>query len=54
LGSKLVGLEINAPLTSYEKVYVLPMPGIKMNKATGVVTSVPSDAPDDWATLRDL
>lgn len=30
------------------------MPGIKMSKATGVVTSVPSDAPDDWATLRDL
>jgi len=25
-----------------------------MNKATGVVTSVPSDAPDDWAMLRDL
>lgn len=25
-----------------------------MNKGTGVVTSVPSDAPDDWATLRDL
>ncbi|CAD8104543.1 unnamed protein product [Paramecium primaurelia] len=53
-GSQLIGMEIKAPLTQYEKVYVLPMPGIKMNKATGVVTSVPSDAPDDWATLRDL
>ena len=25
-----------------------------MNKGTGVVTSVPSDSPDDYATLRDL
>lgn len=30
------------------------MQSIKMTKATGVVTSVPSDAPDDWAMLRDL
>lgn len=27
---------------------------IKMNKGTGVVTSVPSDAPDDYAVLVDL
>lgn len=25
-----------------------------MKKGTGVVTSVPSDAPDDWAAYRDL
>lgn len=25
-----------------------------MDKGTGVVTSVPSDAPDDYAALRDL
>ena len=25
-----------------------------MAKGTGIVTSVPSDSPDDWATLRDL
>ena len=25
-----------------------------MIKGTGIVTSVPSDAPDDFATLRDL
>jgi hypothetical protein len=24
------------------------------DKGTGVVTSVPSDSPDDWAALRDL
>lgn len=27
---------------------------IKADKGTGVVTSVPSDAPDDFAALRDL
>jgi len=27
---------------------------IKDNKGTGIVTSVPSDAPDDYAALRDL
>ena len=25
-----------------------------MEKGTGIVTSVPSDSPDDWAALRDL
>jgi len=35
-------------------VYCLPLLTIKMNKGTGVVTSVPSDSPDDWAALRDL
>jgi leucyl-tRNA synthetase len=27
---------------------------ISADKATGVVTSVPSDSPDDYATLKDL
>jgi len=27
---------------------------ISMEKGTGIVTSVPSDAPDDYAALRDL
>ena len=27
---------------------------IKDDKGTGVVTSVPSDSPDDYAALRDL
>jgi leucyl-tRNA synthetase len=30
------------------------MSTISMNKGTGIVTSVPSDSPDDWAALRDL
>lgn len=53
-GQDLVGKALRAPLTSYEKVYALPMGTISMTKGTGIVTSVPSDSPDDWATLRDL
>jgi len=30
------------------------MPTISMSKGTGIVTSVPSDSPDDYAMLRDL
>lgn len=41
-------------MTSYDVVYALPMQTISMGKGTGIVTSVPSDAPDDWAALRDL
>jgi leucyl-tRNA synthetase len=54
LGQELIGLPLKAPLTHFERVYALPMLTISMNKGTGIVTSVPSDAPDDWAALRDL
>ena len=37
-----------------QKIYTLPMLTIKEDKGTGVVTSVPSDAPDDYAALCDL
>ena len=53
-GSDLIGVPLKAPLTSYEKVYAIPMTTISMEKGTGIVTSVPSDAPDDYATLRDF
>lgn len=53
-GKDIVGLAIKAPLATYEKVYVWPMMTIDMDKGTGVVTSVPSDSPDDYATLVDL
>ena len=53
-GKDLMGLKCKAPLTKYPFVYTLPMPTISMKKGTGVVTSVPSDAPDDFAMLRDL
>ena len=53
-GLELIGKALEAPLAHYEKVYALPMSTISMTKGTGIVTSVPSDSPDDWATLRDL
>ena len=53
-GIDLVGLPVKAPLSCYDKVYVLPMEGVLANKGTGVVTSVPSDSPDDYITLMDL
>ena len=53
-GSQLLGLKLTAPLSHYETVYSLPMLGISMNKGTGIVTSVPSDSPDDYAALMDL
>ncbi|CAF1503556.1 unnamed protein product [Rotaria sordida] len=54
LGSELFGLPLYAPLSYYETVYVLPMMTIKEDKGTGVVTSVPSDSPDDYAALMDI
>lgn len=53
-GQVFIGAALKAPLATYEKVYCLPMMGIKKDKGTGVVTSVPSDAPDDLATLNEL
>ncbi|KAJ8930116.1 hypothetical protein NQ314_017127 [Rhamnusium bicolor] len=54
LGEDILGCALKAPLTSYEKIYALPMLTIKEDKGTGVVTSVPSDSPDDYAALLDL
>ncbi|XP_066447350.1 leucine--tRNA ligase, cytoplasmic [Eleutherodactylus coqui] len=54
MGEDLLGAALSAPLTSYKVIYALPMLTIKEEKGTGIVTSVPSDAPDDIAALRDL
>ncbi|KAJ2161605.1 cytosolic leucyl tRNA synthetase [Coemansia sp. RSA 552] len=54
-GQAIVGTKVNAPLSCYSSgVYVLPMDNVLATKGTGVVTSVPSDSPDDFAALRDL
>lgn len=53
-GQDILGIALNAPLSKYTKIYTLPMLTIKPDKGTGVVTSVPSDSPDDFAALRDL
>ena len=53
-GTDLIGAKLRAPLSHYPVVYTLPMMTITLNKGTGIVTSVPSDSPDDFAALRDL
>ncbi|KAJ8607162.1 hypothetical protein CTAYLR_007327 [Chrysophaeum taylorii] len=53
-GRDLLGAAVRAPLSIYDAVYVLPLTTISMSKGTGVVTSVPSDAPDDWIALHEL
>jgi leucyl-tRNA synthetase len=53
-GSDLIGLPISSPHAIYESIYVLPLLTVSMTKGTGVVTSVPSDAPDDYRGLMDL
>lgn len=53
-GEQLVGTKIKAPFASYGEVYILPMQTVLATKGTGVVTSVPSDSPDDWVNLMEL
>ena len=53
-GQQVIGMPLSAPLAQYDTVYALPLLTIDMKKGTGVVTSVPSDAPDDYAALKDL
>lgn len=54
-GSACVGTLVNAPLSAHKSgVRILPMDTVLPTKGTGVVTSVPSDSPDDFATITDL
>ena len=53
-GQELMGCAVQAPLAKYSQVYVVPLLTIRMDKGTGVVTSVPSDSPEDYAALMDL
>ena len=53
-GTDLLGVALNAPRAPYPTVYTLPLDSISMGKGTGVVTSVPSDAPDDFIALRHI
>ncbi len=54
-GSAFVGTLAVAPLSIHEQgVRILPMESVVATKGTGVVTSVPSDSPDDYATVTDL
>ncbi|PFH31514.1 leucyl-tRNA synthetase [Besnoitia besnoiti] len=53
-GRNLIGVPLLAPNATYPTIYALPMLTISMNKGTGVVMSVPSDAPDDYMALMDI
>jgi leucyl-tRNA synthetase len=55
LGSDLIGTLVDAPLAVHkEGIRILPMDTVKPTKGTGVVTCVPSDSPDDYATTLEL
>ena len=53
-GYDLIGLSLSSPLSFNKTIYALPMLTILTDKGTGIVTSVPSDSPDDFMALQDL
>ncbi|KAJ3708261.1 hypothetical protein LUZ61_011966 [Rhynchospora tenuis] len=53
-GYDLIGLPLKSPLAFNEVIYSLPMLTILTDKGTGIVTSVPSDSPDDFVALHVL
>ena len=53
-GQDLIGVPLAAPNSALPVVRVLPLLTILTNKGTGIVTSVPSDSPDDYTALLDL
>ncbi|KAL2508186.1 ATP binding [Forsythia ovata] len=53
-GQDLIGLPLRSPLAFNEIIYTLPMLSVLTDKGTGIVTSVPSDSPDDYMALHDL
>ncbi|UCF08502.1 MAG: leucine--tRNA ligase, partial [Thermoplasmata archaeon] len=52
-GGQMIGKKCTAPGINRE-IPILPSEFCDPNKGTGLVTSVPSDAPDDWMGLYDL
>ena len=52
-GADLIGEDVVAPAIN-RAIPVLPSTFIDQGRGTGIVTSVPSDAPDDFVALRDL
>ncbi|KAI8631386.1 Valyl/Leucyl/Isoleucyl-tRNA synthetase [Xylariaceae sp. FL1651] len=54
-GKQVIGTLVEAPL-SFHKAGIrnLPMETVTETKGTGIVTSVPSDSLDDYATITDL
>ncbi|KAJ8123752.1 hypothetical protein ONZ43_g370 [Nemania bipapillata] len=54
VGADLIGTLVNAPLSVHKSVRILPMETAHASKGTGIVTCVPSDSPDDYATVTEL
>lgn len=55
VGSACIGTLVKAPLSVHEQgIRILPMDTVLVTKGTGVVTCVPSDSPDDFATTTEL
>ncbi|RZN50451.1 leucine--tRNA ligase [archaeon] len=52
-GRELIGHTARAPAIE-KNIIILPSAFCDPCKGTGIVTSVPSDAPDDWIGLHDL
>ena len=52
-GRDLMGVRCTAPVI-HREIMVLPAKFCDPNVGTGLVTSVPSDAPDDWIALKNL
>ncbi len=52
-GEELTGAYAFSP-TMGKRLVVLPAPFASPSKGTGIVTSVPSDSPDDYIALKDL
>ncbi len=52
-GTELVGKDGIAPMIN-RAVPVLPAAFVDQGRGTGIVTSVPSDAPDDYVALREI
>ncbi|CAB4252885.1 similar to Saccharomyces cerevisiae YPL160W CDC60 Cytosolic leucyl tRNA synthetase, ligates leucine to the appropriate tRNA [Maudiozyma barnettii] len=53
-GKAFIGSKIDAPLSVYKDLRILPMETVIATKGTGVVTCVPSNSPDDYITTKDL
>ncbi|KAJ8585663.1 hypothetical protein M405DRAFT_865221 [Rhizopogon salebrosus TDB-379] len=53
-GAAMVGTKIKAPFGLVPEVYVLPMDNVLATEGTGVVTSIHSDSPGDFANVTDL
>jgi leucyl-tRNA synthetase len=52
-GDELIGLRCIAPMV-HREILTLPADFCDPKVGTGLVTSVPSDSPDDWISLRAL